>query len=332
MKKKSLILLCAVLLILSAAVPASALVGRSESFYVADYANVLSPETEQTIVDLNGELEFYCSGAQLVVVSVDYLDQFHADEYAMTLFNDWGVGSAQENNGMLLLMIPNENKGWLTIGAGLEDDLSDNDIDNLLNRYFWDDFDRGDYDSAVMSLVQVLTEYFAGRYGVSSDMLLPSGQPDSWENEYSYEPAPNSSRTGSLLFIVIVILLIYLVIRWFDRMRYRSYCSAMGLGMRPYHWWYLFMGPHLRWHGTGWYSPGPGPGYGHNPPNHGYHGYGNSWNHGSSSFGGHSSGSHSSGGFSSGSHSSGGFGGGFGGHSGGGFGGGGHGGGGGGRR
>ena len=57
MRKRSLaVLLTAVLLLLCAA-PSFALVDRSDSFYVADYADVLSDALESRIIDLNGELE-----------------------------------------------------------------------------------------------------------------------------------------------------------------------------------------------------------------------------------------------------------------------------------
>ena len=143
MRKRSLaVLLTAVLLLLCAA-PSFALVDRSDSFYVADYADVLSDALESRIIDLNGELEYYCSGSQLVVVSVDYLDGLYSDEYAMTLFNEWGVGSREQNNGTLLLLCPNENKAWLTYGAGLEGSLTSSRVDEMFNDVFWDPFDAG---------------------------------------------------------------------------------------------------------------------------------------------------------------------------------------------
>ena len=337
MSKRSFAVLLAAVLLLVCAVPGFALVGRSDSFYVADYAEVLSDALENRIVAINGELEYYCSGSQMVIVTVDYLDGLYSDEYAMTLFNDWGVGSRDHNNGTLLLLCPNENKAWLTYGAGLEGALTSSRVDDLFEAVFWDPFDAGDYESAVDGMVLELVEFYSSYYNVSKEMLDPSsyqgGAYDydddgygSYEyNDYSYS---SGSRLRPIIFLLIVILIIYLLIRRADRRRYQRYCGAMGYGVRPYHWWYLFWGPHLRWH-----DPTPPP-----PQNGGYY---SSWNHGSHQYGSHSSGwtggssfgNHSSGG-GFGGHSSGGSfgGGGFSSHSGGGFGGGGHGGGGGGRR
>ena len=92
--KKLFTFILALLLMLSLGVSAYAVVEQSDSFYVADYANVLKASTEQRICDYNGALEQQCSGAQIVVVTVDYLDGMYCDDYAYELFNTWGVGSA----------------------------------------------------------------------------------------------------------------------------------------------------------------------------------------------------------------------------------------------
>lgn len=147
--------------------PAFAIVGQSESFYAADYANVLSSSTEQMIINYNGALEQQCQGAQIVVVTVDYLDGMTTDAYAYQLFNSWGVGSSEYNNGMLLLLAVQENKAWLAYGLGLNSALSSQSVDAMLDEYFWTDFDNGDYDAAVTKLFNALLKWYDGEYGSS---------------------------------------------------------------------------------------------------------------------------------------------------------------------
>lgn len=90
--KKKLCLLTAFILALSLlSLPAFAVVDKSEDFYVADYASVLSEETKQVIIDTNGYLEQNCSGAQIVVVTIEYLDTYqYSDEYANISFQQLG--------------------------------------------------------------------------------------------------------------------------------------------------------------------------------------------------------------------------------------------------
>lgn len=143
------------------------MVSQSESFYAADYANVLSNATEEMIINYNGALETQCQGAQIVVVTVDYLDGMYSDEYAYQLFNDWGVGSSEYNNGMLLLLATQENKAWLAYGMGLNSLIDGDDVDKLLEDYFWKDFDRGNYDKAVTQLFEALLEWYDDKYDSS---------------------------------------------------------------------------------------------------------------------------------------------------------------------
>lgn len=198
------LMLCALLIS-----PAQAVVSQSESFYVADYANVLSNATEEMIISYNGALEQQCQGAQIVVVTVDYLDGMYSDEYAYKLFNDWGVGSADYNNGMLLLLAVQENKCWLAYGLGLNSQLSTNDVDELLEDYFYDSFDAGKYDEAVTELFMELLDWYDERYDSSTATAgepVGNNQPQQYYNNYYYRPAISFSDIISALIIIAIII------------------------------------------------------------------------------------------------------------------------------
>ena len=193
----SLVLCLCLLFCLSSA--AYAVVDQSESFYVADYANVLSEDTEQTVIERNARLEQFCHGAQIVVVTVDYLDGMYSDEYAYQLFNDWGVGSAENNNGMLLLLAIQENKAWLAYGFGLDSAMGGR-VDAMLDSSFWRDFDRGNYDSAVTGLLDELTAFYEELYGVSL-----SGNSRSWSSDNDR----SSGLTGSGIGLILLLLILF---------------------------------------------------------------------------------------------------------------------------
>lgn len=206
--KKILSFLFALCLCLSISVSAFAVVGQSDSFYVADYSNVLSNETEQMIINYNGSLEQQCQGAQIVVVTVDYLDGMHSDEYAYQLFNDWGVGSADYNNGMLLLLAVQENKAWLAYGLGLNSLIDSDQVDSLLDQYFWKDFDRGNYDEAVTSLFKALLVWYDEQYDAQ---VVQSGTSASQGNGYTVgyiEPGLGTRLSHALSSIIKILVVI----------------------------------------------------------------------------------------------------------------------------
>ncbi len=226
------------------AAPALAVVEQSEEFYVNDDAGVLSPETEQTICAYNAQLEALCSGAQMVFVMVNYSDGLYADEYATQLFNDWGVGSATENNGILVLGIVRENKGWMVQGSGLKSALSDDMVDTMLNDYFWPGFDEGDYDSAVLSLANALMEWYAAYYGVTLTESAGSGA----RAPVPGQPAERSSFFEVFMIVVFFIILVAVLIVVFAALggRRRYYGNYRAGAVFPFffgrrrHW-----GPHI---------------------------------------------------------------------------------------
>ncbi len=213
--RKILAALAALAICICLSSSAFALVEQSESFYVADAANVLSSSTEQFIINYNGALEQQCQGAQIVVVTVEYLDGLNSDIYAYQLFNDWGVGSADYNNGMLLLLATQENKAWLAYGLGLSDQIDSNDVDDLLDRYFWADFDSENYDSAVTKLFMALLNWYDGIYGsqvASAGSAAGGGSgsyPQGIDSSYpqSYQNSYDSFRQLIRLLIIFAILI-----------------------------------------------------------------------------------------------------------------------------
>ena len=247
MKKK---ILTAALIIVMAAIsvlPALAVkyVEQSDSFYVTDAADIIDQSIEDRIIAANGDLEHECDGAQIVVVTVDYLEGTYADEYAMKLFNDWGVGSASSNNGMLLLIVPGEGKAWLTVGAGISDSFTDDMADDYFDQYFWDDFDRGEYNSAAETMLDALFSWYADHYGVDTDDGYEYD--DGYYDEYYDEDYGQEEYSGSrgyysgppsfvgIMVIVVIVIIVLSVIS--DRYRHRSYYRYYGMHIPTYHWW-----------------------------------------------------------------------------------------------
>ena len=87
------------LALLSLTVGAVDLPEPSKSFYVLDQSDVIDSGTEDYIVSKNAEL-YKETGAQIVVVTMDFINGGIKD-YAYSLFNKWGVGPEEKQNGLL---------------------------------------------------------------------------------------------------------------------------------------------------------------------------------------------------------------------------------------
>ena len=99
------------------AAPASAqnfpkLTGR-----VVDQANLLRPEQELDISNKSQTLEAQ-TGRQFVVATVNSLEGHPIEDYAYRLGRAWKLGDEKKDDGVLLLIAPNERKVWIATGYG----------------------------------------------------------------------------------------------------------------------------------------------------------------------------------------------------------------------
>ena len=172
-------------------------------FYVNDYAEVLSQETKDHVIAINDSL---CAqtGAQVVVVVRDFLDGMNIEDYGYNLFNQWEIGSSEENNGVLLLLAIGEDDYRITLGRGAESILSMNFLTAVRDQCLEGPFSEGDYDRAVTQTVDAIAAKLAEYYEVSppSGVQAPEEEPD---------------RVGdfSLLESIIIIILVITVFAGF---------------------------------------------------------------------------------------------------------------------
>lgn len=110
-------LLCTIATALSLNLPS--LSGR-----VVDQANIVQPSTRNAIEQKLADLETK-SGIQLVVATVPSLEGQEIEPYANELFRNWKLGEKTKNNGVLLLVAPNERRVRIEVGYGLEGTLTD---------------------------------------------------------------------------------------------------------------------------------------------------------------------------------------------------------------
>lgn len=103
-------------------------------FFVNDFADVLSAQTEQEIVELGRALQQQ-TGAQAVAVTVPSLGGQSVEDYAIDLANSWGIGQAEEDNGVLILIAVEERKLRVEVGLGLEGALPDGKTGRIMDEY-----------------------------------------------------------------------------------------------------------------------------------------------------------------------------------------------------
>ena len=127
---------------------------------IVDSANIIPQAASDRITAKLASLESK-SGIQLVVATVKSLDGDEIEPYANALFRAWGLGEKQKNNGVLLLVAPNEHRVRIEVGYGLEGTLTDALSKIIITNAMAPRFKLGDYgggiERGVDDIITVLT-------------------------------------------------------------------------------------------------------------------------------------------------------------------------------
>ena len=84
---------------------------------IVDNARLLKPEDRAAIEAELAALE-QKSTDQLVVVTLPSLQGYEIEDFGYQLGRKWGIGQAGRNNGVLLIVAPNERRCASRSGAG----------------------------------------------------------------------------------------------------------------------------------------------------------------------------------------------------------------------
>ena len=184
----------------------------TSQFYVLDEAGVLGPAAEAKIVSENQAL-FALTGAEIAVVCVDTTGTADIADYAYDLFNKWGIGSTQRNNGVLILLSIGEDDYWVLQGQGLEETLTSGMLKLWNNDYLEPHFAKKQYEDGVLALFDAIVAHLETMYSV--DIESWDGAP----GEFTPKDAAPAEKDGdgssvfmTVLIVIIVILLILLIL------------------------------------------------------------------------------------------------------------------------
>jgi uncharacterized protein len=129
--------------------------------FVNDFAGVLSSNTRQSLEQRLSQLE-KDSSIEIAVVTVKSLEGMGVDEYAVKLFEEWKIGKKDQDNGVLLLIAPNERELRIEVGYGLEPTLTDSKTGRIIRNIITPKFKDGNYDDGVLSGVETIIKVVHG--------------------------------------------------------------------------------------------------------------------------------------------------------------------------
>lgn len=179
----------------------AAIPNPTNEFFVNDFAGVLDSSDEQAIQLAAVQLQ-EATTAQVVVVTIQSLQGEPLENYAYQLFKQWGIGTAEQNNGVLILVAIDDRESRIEVGYGLEGALPDGKTGRIQDEYMIPYFKENDYGSGIRNGFLAIVQEVYDEYGVEPGNL---DMPDRGE---SYHASDGDIGKGILFIIIIIVLLI----------------------------------------------------------------------------------------------------------------------------
>lgn len=161
--------------------------------FVSNPDGILGEESVQKINQMLNDLRKQ-NGSEVAVVAVNSIGCEEIKPFATALFKEWGIGSAQNSNGLLVLFVLDQRKVTFETGYGLEGVLPDAVCKRIQTKAMIPYFKNGDYDGGMIAGIEQIVSTVKGEKFEEKKVSIP------W-----YEILPLA--VGVYLFLMLLSLL-----------------------------------------------------------------------------------------------------------------------------
>ena len=172
---------------------------------VVDEANILSAGARQSITQLSERHE-KATGNQVAVLTMPTLGGESIEGYATRVFEAWKLGQKGKDNGVLVIVAPNDRKMRIEVGYGLEGTLTDAGAARIIREAMTPQFKSGNYDAGVQNGVAAIVQALEGQgdwNSAASSGSASSSKTSFSINEGELPPWPMRILLGAFIFGVI---------------------------------------------------------------------------------------------------------------------------------
>lgn len=178
-------------------------------YFVQDNAGVLSDSAINELNDKGTHLE-EGTGAELLLMTMDSTGQEHRQDFALRALREYGVGKAEKDNGIVILLNLDNNNEFnnrgieVQVGYGVEGYLNDAKIGRIIDNVAYEDLVAGNYETALINLYNALYEESLTAYGYE-------------DGEFTREEPAEDTETGQddSIFAIIIRLAIFMTVLYF---------------------------------------------------------------------------------------------------------------------
>ncbi len=134
--------------------------------YVTDQAGIMEDADHQKIEAWIKELRQKTT-AEVAVVTVESTEPLSIEEYAVRLFQRFGIGQKGKDNGVLLLVASKDHHMRIEVGYGLEGAVTDAYSSAIINNIMVPEFKQGQYSDGIAKGTAAIVTLIAKEYNVT---------------------------------------------------------------------------------------------------------------------------------------------------------------------
>ncbi len=161
----------------------------ANNIYVQDYAGVISQADKQQILSIGQDLDKKTT-AQVAVITVNSLEGQPIEDYALAVLRNWGIGTKEKNNGVLIVVAIKDRSSRIEVGYGLEGVLPDGKTGRIQDEYMLPYFKQNDYSKGILQGYKATASTIAKSEGVKLSAAKAEAAPQakqkssdsSWDN------------------------------------------------------------------------------------------------------------------------------------------------------
>ncbi|WP_287518925.1 TPM domain-containing protein [Okeania sp. SIO2C2] len=175
--------------------------------WVTDMAEILSTDTEAKLNKMISDLEA-SNGSEIAVVTVSETQPAATPKkFATELFNYWGIGKKDKDNGVLFLVSQGDQRLEIETGKGVQEILPDAKVSHLLHTNIIPKFKLGLFESGVVAgTTALVTSLETGNYNLDETSVSQN----------------NILIMGIIIIILLVLVFLTILIYMNTRNRPRS--------------------------------------------------------------------------------------------------------------
>ncbi len=174
---------------------------------IYDEGEIISEPVEKYILTQNRQLS-EDTGARIIIATEKSTGELSVAEYAEKLYDDLEVGSIGRKNSVFIFMCESAEDYHIIISPGISAALTEQKSQEILINCMESEFDKGNYDTAVIKTFNAFASWYDDKYGVPLNIT---------EDMSEYRDiirTENNERTLKTILIIVLVVLSIVVILW----------------------------------------------------------------------------------------------------------------------